>query len=154
MCATTCAVQKEDRVAVQLCIWVFGLPLVTGHCDDNQQVKHTMILEMQKVFAEQDPTSLKAFLNVFDKGHHQLLEAKQLGQLCCQPDKVDSLSLGEAVLRTACVAVTRSGNERGVKRAKLSWCIENEMKHKLMDIDLTCDVWEAWTFRLNFDDFQ
>jgi hypothetical protein len=39
-----------------------------------------MILEMQKVFAEQDPISLKAFLNVFDKGYHQLLEAKQLAR--------------------------------------------------------------------------
>jgi hypothetical protein len=55
-------------VAVQLCNWIFGLPLVTGHCDNDQQIKYTMILEMQKLFAEEDPTSLKAFLNIFDKG--------------------------------------------------------------------------------------
>jgi len=146
----------KGGVAVQLCNWIFGLPLVTGHCDDDQQIKFTKILEMQKLFAELDPTSAKAFLNIFDKGYHLLLEAKQQGQLCCQPDKVDSFSFGEAVLRTACVAVTRSGNERGEKRGKLSWCIKNGMKHKLFDIDLMCDVWEAWTFRVNFmyKDFQ
>ncbi len=89
--------------------WIFGLPLVTGHCNNNQQIKYTMILEMQKLFAEEDPTSLKAFLNIFDKGYlmHKLLEAKQeQGQLCCQPDKVNLLSNGEAVLHAACVAVT------------------------------------------------
>jgi hypothetical protein len=64
-------------VAMQLCNWIFGLPLVTGHCDDNQQIKYTMILEMQKLFAEEDSTSSKAFLNIFDKGYHKLLEAKQ-----------------------------------------------------------------------------
>jgi hypothetical protein len=81
---------------------------------------------------------------------------KQQGQLCCQPDKANLLSNGEAVLHTACVAVMRSGNERGVKRGKLSWFVKNGMKHKLMDIDLMCDVWEAWTFRVNFmyKDFQ
>jgi hypothetical protein len=70
----------KGGVAVQLCNWVFRLPLITGHCDDDQQIKYTMILEMQKVFAEQDPISLKAFLNVFDKGYHRLLEAKQLAR--------------------------------------------------------------------------
>jgi hypothetical protein len=60
------------------------------------------------------------------------------------------------VLHTACVAVTQLGNERGVKRAKLSWCVKNGMNHKLIEIDFICDVWEAWTFYLNFmyDDFQ
>jgi hypothetical protein len=59
-------------------------------------------------------------------------------------------------LCTACVAVTQSGNEQGVKQGKLSWFVKNGMKHKLMDIDLMCDMWEAWTFRVNFmyKDFQ
>jgi hypothetical protein len=143
-------------VAAQLCNWVFGLPLVTGHCDDDQQVTYTKILELQKQFAECDPDSLEAFLNVFDKGYHKLLEAKRLGQLCLFPDKVDELSTGDRVLFTGCVAVTRSGNERAVKRSKISWVIQNGMKHKLFDVDLMCDIWEAWTFRSNFmyDDFQ
>jgi hypothetical protein len=143
-------------VAAQLCSWIFGLPLVTGHCDDDQQIRFTKILELQKMFSENDPTSIEAFLNIFDKGYHMLLEAKRHGQLCCQPDKVDKLSNGDAVLRSACVAVTRSGNERAVNRSKVSWFIKNGMKHKLMDVDLLCDVWEAWTFRVYFmyENFQ
>jgi len=135
---------------------MFGLPLVTGHCDDDQQIRFTKILELQKLFAENDPSSLEAFLNIFDKGYHMLLESKRQGQRCIQPDKVDSLSSGESVLRTACVAVTRSGNERGVKRSKLSWFVNIGMKLKLCDVDLLCDAWEAWTFRVNFmyEDFQ
>jgi hypothetical protein len=146
----------KGGIAVQLCNWVFGLPLVTGHCDDDQQIKYTMILELQKLFADNDPTSFESFLNVLDKGYHQLLKAKQHGQLVLQPDRADFLSSGDSVLRTGCVAVTRSGNERGVKRGKVSWFVNHGMKHKLMSVDLLCDVWEAWTFRVNFmyDDFQ
>ena len=143
-------------VAAQLCNWIFGLPLVTGHCDDDQQIRFTKILELQKLFAENDSTSLEAFLNIFDKGYHILLESKRNGQRCIQPDKVDNLSSGESVLRTACVAVTRSGNERAVKRSKISWFVNVGMKLKLGDVDLLCDIWEAWTFRANFmyEDFQ
>ena len=85
-----------------------------------------------------------------------LLESKRNGQRCIQPDKVDNLSSGESVLRTACVAVTRSGNERAVKRSKISWFVNVGMKLKLGDIDMLCDIWEAWTFRANFmyEDFQ
>ena len=147
-CNGTCA---KGGIAVQLCNWTYGLPLVTGHCDDDQQIKFTKILELQKFFAENDPTLLEAFLNVFDKGRHKILDAKQLGQLCLQPDVNDGmLSSGCSVLRTGCVAVVRSGNERGVKRGKLSWVVKDGMKHRLMPVDLLCDVWETWTFRTNF----
>ena len=56
----------------------------------------------------------------------------------------------ESLLRAASVAVTRSGNERAVKRAKLSWFIGRGMKHQCWDADFVCDVWEAWTFQINF----
>jgi hypothetical protein len=39
-----------------------------GHCDDDQQIQFTKILEQQKAFTENDPMSDKAFLNIFDKG--------------------------------------------------------------------------------------
>ena len=72
-----------------------------------------------------------------------LLESKRQGQRCIQPDKVDTLSSsGESVLRTACVAVRRSGNERAVNRSKISWFVNVGMKLKLGDIDLLCDIWE------------
>jgi hypothetical protein len=57
-------------VAVQLCCWIFGLPLVTGHSDDDRQIEDTKILELQKEFSENDPTSsafagVEAWTNVF-----------------------------------------------------------------------------------------
>jgi hypothetical protein len=69
-------------VAVQLCCWIFGLPLVTGHSDDDRQIEDTKILELQKKFFENDSTSDRQFLNVFDKGYHQQLETNKYGQMC------------------------------------------------------------------------
>lgn len=50
----------------------------------------------------------------------------------------------------------KSGNERAVKRCKLSSFVKDGMRHQLCDVDLLCDIWEAWTFRVNFmyEDFQ
>jgi len=142
-------------VAAQLCNWIFGLPLVTGHSDDDQQIEQTNILELQKIFAENDLTDdgkIKAFLNVFDKGYHQILEALKQGQFCLTPDKSTAIaSDGASLIRAAAVAVLRSGNERAVYRAKLSKIVERGMHNgQRWDIDFLCDVWEAWTFRINF----
>jgi hypothetical protein len=143
-------------IAVQLCCWIFGLPLVTGHSDDDRQIEDTMILELQKAFSENDPTSVRAFLNIFDKGYHQILEALRHGQLCCRPDEANNTFGGDKVLRAGCVAVVRSGNERGVKRCKLSWFLKRGCSDQLWDVDLVCNVWEAFSFRVNFmyDKFQ
>jgi hypothetical protein len=51
------------------------LAFVMGHCYDDQQIQFTKILEQQKAFTENDPMSDEAFLNIFDKGYHLLLEA-------------------------------------------------------------------------------
>ena len=73
------------------------------------------------------------------------------GQRCLQPDLADQIAVdGEALLRAASVAVTRSGNERAVLRTKLSNFVKNGLKNALWDIDFLCDIWEAWTFRINF----
>lgn len=143
-------------VAVQLCCWIYGLSLVTGHSDDDRQIEDTKILQMQKEFSENDPTSDRPFLNVLDKGYHQILEAQKHGQMCCRPDEADEQFGGDKVLRTGCVAVVRSGNERGVNRSKMSWFIKRGCSDQLWDVDLLCDVWEAFTFRINFmyDKFQ
>ena len=137
-------------VGCQLCGWILGLPLVTGHSDDDRQIRDTMILELQKAFAENDPSSILHFLNIFDKGYHMLLETHKHGQLCCQPDKADDQFGGDKVLRTGCVAVVRSGNERAVKRSKMSWFLKRGCIDQLWDTDFLCDVWEAFTFRVNF----
>ena len=43
-------------------------------------------------------------------------------------------------------SLCRRQDEQVVKRSKVSWFIKNGMKHKLMDIGMLCDIWEAWTF--------
>ena len=101
-----------------------------------------MILEMQKLFAEANLSSDKSFLNIFDKGYHMLLEALKHGQLCCQPDrsKGDEHFGMKKVLRSASVAVVRSGNERAVNRCKMSWFIKRGCYDQLWAVDLLCDV--------------
>lgn len=143
-------------VAVQLCCWIFGLPLVTGHSDDDKQIDDTKILELQKEFAENDATSNIPFLNVFDKGYHKLLEALRQGQLCLRPQDANEEFGGDKVLRTGCIAVVRSGNERGVNRCKTSWFVKRGSKDNQWDIEFLCDMWEAYTFQVNFmyDKFQ
>ena len=147
-------------VAAQLCNWIFGLPLVTGHSDDDQQIEQTKILELQKKFAEGDLYNGKSmgFLNVFDKGYHQVLEALNQGQFSLTPDKSTAIANdGQCLLRAAAVAVVRSGNERAVLRTKLSALVERGMHSgQGWDVEFICDLWEAWTFRCNFmyKDFQ
>ena len=138
-------------VAAQLCNWIFGLPLVTGHSDDDQQIEQTKILELQKMFADGDilpDGKIIAFLNVFDKGYHQVLEALKQGQFVLTPDKSTAIANdGASLIRAAAVAVLRSGNERAVLRAKLSSFVERGMHNgQCWDIDFLCDVWEAWTY--------
>jgi hypothetical protein len=58
--------------------------------------------------------------------------ASQIGSKAFQVVKVYYVQL-------ALLAVTRSSNERAVKRSKVSWFIKNGMKHKLSWI-LTCYV--------------
>ena len=147
-------------VAAQSCNWIFGLPLVTGHSDDDQQIEQTKILGLQQKFAEGDLYNGKSmgFLNVFDKGYHQVLEALKQGQFSLTPDKSTAIANdGQCLLRAAAVAVVRSGNERAVLRTKLSSLVERGMHSgQEWDMDFICDVWEAWTFRCNFmyKDFQ
>mmetsp|Transcript_12055 Transcript_12055/g.17309 ORF Transcript_12055/g.17309 Transcript_12055/m.17309 type:complete len:83 (+) Transcript_12055:610-858(+) len=73
-------------IAAQLCCWIYGLPLVTGHSDDDKQINDTQILRQQQEFGDMD--SCVANLT------------KQTGP---------------AVLQATCVAVVPSGNERAVK---------------------------------------
>ena len=142
----TCA---KAGVSCQLCSWIFGNPLVTGHSNDDQQLQQSKILELQEKFMEQ--YGLETFLNIFDKGYHQTLQAKRRNQITLQPDKAEQIAEdSKCLLRAASVAVARSGNERAVKRAKVSWFIRRGMDGSQWDIDFLCDVWEAWTFRINF----
>jgi hypothetical protein len=44
-------------VATQLCSWIYGLPLQTGHSDDTRFIADSDILRMQREFAENDSSS-------------------------------------------------------------------------------------------------
>ena len=78
--------------------------------------------------------------------------------MCCCPDDADNGFGGDKVLRAGCITVIRSGNEKGVNRCKKSWFIKQGCSaDQQWDIDLLCDVWEAFTFFVNFvmyDNFQ
>ena len=121
----------KGGVAVQLCGYIYGLPLNTGHSDDTRFIEDTKILEKQQLFAESDKSSTKPFLNVFDKGYQCVLEAKNHGgQFCLQPAFAESERQfkSDAVLYSGAVAVVRSGNERAVNRCKMSWFEEREIR--------------------------
>lgn len=142
-------------VACQPCSYIYGLPLVTGHSDDDNTIEATKMFERQKAFADNDtsmrPGAKKPILNIFDKGYHLVLEALRNGQLCVQPDYDDGDQFkGYETLRSGCVAVVRAGNERAVKRCKMSMFLKRGTKDQPWDIDLLCTVWEAFTFQVNF----
>ena len=112
-----------------------------------------MILHLQKYFQENDLVDGKIieFFNIFDKGYFQVMQARTFDQRCMTPPKSDIVAdNGDALLRAAGVAVARSGNERGVNRCKVSNFIKLGMKQHIWDIDFFCDVFEAWSFRVNF----
>lgn len=139
-------------VAVQLCGYIYGLPLNTGHSDDTRFIEDTDILKQQQIFAESDETSDKPFLNIFDKGYQCVVAALNHGQYCLQPAFAESEKQfkDNAVLHSGAVAVVRSGNERAVNRCKMSWFLKRGAVDQMWSIDLVCDVWDAWTFQVNF----
>ena len=71
------------------------------------------------------------FLNIYDRGYHQLMPAKKNGQRTLVRDSgILVAESGESLLRAASVAVSRSGNERAVNRAKISNFVSNLMEEK------------------------
>ena len=139
-------------VAVQLCSWIYGLPLTTGHSDDTRFIEDMKILAKQQQFAERDTSSDRPFLNIFDKGYQCTLMASEYGQTCLQPAfaEFEKQFAANTTLYSGAVAVVRSGNERAVKRCKMSWVLKRGAKEQMWDVDFLCDVWEAWTFQVNF----
>ena len=134
--------------ALQLDIWI----AIGEHSNDDQQIEQTKILKLQKVFQDKDIVrgDVIGFLNIYDKGYHQLLQAMEKVQRTLVPESAVLVAeSGESLLRTASTAVTRSRNERAVKRFKISNYVNNGGKEG-WPVHLICDIWEAWTFRVNF----
>mmetsp|Transcript_31596 Transcript_31596/g.76333 ORF Transcript_31596/g.76333 Transcript_31596/m.76333 type:complete len:492 (-) Transcript_31596:28-1503(-) len=146
---TTCA---KGGISNQLCGWIRGIPLFTGRISDSQMIKDSKVLVEQRTFSEADASSDEPFTNVFDKGFRNSLDAAMEGQKCKQPkySKGDIQFSGNDTLYSACVAVVRSGNERAVQRCKMSWFLKRGCAFQQWDIGLFCDIWEAWTFQVNF----
>jgi hypothetical protein len=139
-------------VTVQLCSWIYGLPLNTGNSDDTHFIKDTNILAVQKEFAGRDLSSTIPFLNIFYKGYQCMLMASEHGKSCLQPAfaEFEKHFAARTTLYLGAVAVVRSGNERAVKRCKMSWVIKFGAKEQMWDVNFLCDVWDAWTFQVNF----
>jgi hypothetical protein len=143
----------KGGISNQLSGWIRTIPLMTGRITDSSLITTSMILKQQKEFAKEDTSSVKPVTNVFDKGFRNALDAAMEGQSCCQPKyskgQTQQFS-GQEVLHSAGVAVLRSGNERAVQRVKVLWFLKRGCAYHLWDVDLVCDIWEAWGYQVNF----
>jgi hypothetical protein len=144
----------KGGIAIQPCGWIRNIPSCTGGITDSGCLEEVNIFEAQQEFTEmKDPTSKEPFLNVFEKGYRATLDAKKHGQYCMQPHfaESDKKFRGDHTLYSACVAVIRSGNERAVKQAKMSWMIKRGGSHcQSWDLALYSDLWLVWGFNVNF----
>ena len=128
---------------------------VTGRMGDSDQIRTTGVLEDQQQFAKNDTSSEdhEPFLNIFDKGFRNVLDARRCGQRCLQPvfARSDEQFTRDETLHSACVAqITRSGNERAVRLTKKSRFITHRNNDTPWDVELVCDEWLGWTFQINF----
>jgi len=137
-----CCVQAG--IAVQLCCWMHGLSLEMGHSEGDRQIEDTQILLQQKQLAAGDPTSDRPLLRIFDKGYRQRIGSHKHGQMCCRPDLADCLCGIDKALRTKCVAVVGSGNERADNGSKISWFV------KRSSFEVTIRFGNLICFRTNF----
>jgi hypothetical protein len=110
------------------------------------------IFEEQEAFAAEDKLSSQTFVNVLDKGYRSVLDSLMSGQKCLQPvfAQSDEQFRRDETLHSGCVAVVRSGNERSVKRVKMSWLVKRGCVDQIWNLSLLADVWLVWGFQINF----
>ena len=146
----------KGGIFTQPCGWEGCLELFTGSVGDSEYIRRTKILEIQEKVQKSDvlaKNTIVPFVNIFDKGYRVLLDAQKCNQFCWQPAflKSDERYGSYAVLRTASVAYTRSGNERSVKHLKHSWTISKGFKEfPNINLDIVADLWLARGFQINF----
>ena len=142
----------KGGVFLQLCGWLGGWELWLGAVSDSDYLEKSGLMQFQESFQKTDPTSKLSFTNILDKGYRCILAAWRAGgQLLLQPFFARSdrkFSSREALLSGA-VASDRSGNERAVKRLKLSNFVARGI-HQTQDLDRFADSWIAWGFQCNF----
>ena len=78
--------------------------------------------------------------------------ASEYGQTCLQPAfaEFEKQFAANTTLYSGAIAVVRLGNERAVKRCKMSWLLKPGAKEQMWDVNFLCDALEAWTFQVNF----
>jgi hypothetical protein len=142
----------KGGIALQLCGWNRSLELCTGAIDDSNYLRMVKIFEEQEEFAAEDKSSSQTFVNVLDKGYRSVLDSLMCGQKCLQPAfaKSDEQFRRGETLHSGCVAVVRSGNERSVKRSKISWLVKRGCVDQIWDLSTLADVWLVWGFQVNF----
>jgi hypothetical protein len=121
----------------------------------------TTYIEMARIYEDQEELAAQdnpsgtshQFTNIHDKGYRLTLAAMKSGQTILQPIFAQSdqqFTRGETI-HSACVAVIRLGNERAVKRAKMSMLIQQGPTNRhTLDLEMLADVWLAWGFQIIF----
>ena len=144
----------KGGVFLQLCGWMGVEELWVGATSDSYYMEKSGILERQQKFAEKDLVNgeIKPFCLVMDKGYRIIRHAWRAGkQTCLQPKfaKSDAQFTTDELNFSGSVAADRSGNERAVRRAKLSSTLRRGLKPNGNPARLN-KIWEAWSFQTNF----
>ena len=144
----------KGGVFLQLCGWIGVEHLWVGTTSDSFYQEKTKIFEKQDAFAKSDLVhgKLVPFSNILDKGYRVNVPAWRAGrQEIIQPifATSDRRFSGRDTIHTADVATTRSGNERGVNRSKLSGYIKRGIR-QTSNATAMDNVWMTWAFQTNF----
>lgn len=144
---------KAD-VEVQPCGLIGTNPMWVAAISDTEYMIRENIFEEQQRFQNNDKINetVLPFLNILDRGYRLSAHALRCGnQTVRQPvfKNKDRRFTGNETLRSASCASVRSGNERAVRKAKLSGFIKKGLvpseNPKRLD-----NVWLAWGFMVNF----
>ena len=84
-------------------------------------------------------------MNMFDKGYRLSIEVGQLEKVCLQPQfaKSDALFSRNKLLSSGAVAYLISGNERSVKRMKMSRILKEGIPSSSFDSKRLDIIWIA-----------
>ena len=145
----------KGGVFLQLCGWMGVEELWVGATSDSFYMENTDILKRQKEFAENDTKDGEKhipFTIILDKGYRIIRIAWREGkQTFLQPKfaKSDLQFTSDELHFSGSVAADRSGNERAVRRSKLSSTLKRGLKPNGCPVRLN-KIWEAWSFQTNF----
>ena len=129
----------KGGIFIQLCGWMGTHELWMGGVSDTEYLQSSGILEQQQQFVKGGVP----FVNVLDKGYRVTEAAISAGgQLVLHPAFAtsDRKFNAQEIVSSAAIAADRSGNERAVKRCKMSGYLKRGL-HERQDINVFADVW-------------